>query len=145
MDRGVLVFLVNSFAKNSINLSSIWSAPMDEEDEEARTEARPSRMERRERARDEDPRSIISWVRSAGSVEGKAVVVAATAPASSINWRTVIPASLAATSRADFCVSENQAGIEITAPVIFFPRKSEADCRREARNIDVTSCGVKIR
>ena len=104
-------------------------------------------MDRREREREEEPRSTTSWVRSAwrSVLQTSVVVVAAAAPASSKSCRILTPASDAAFSSPVRWVSENQAGAVMTAPWIFLPRKSSADWMRDLMKMVVTSETVRMR
>ena len=104
-------------------------------------------MDRREREREEEPRSTTSWVRSAwrSVLQTSVVVVAAAAPASSNSCRILTPASDAAFSSPARWVSENQAGAVMTAPWIFLPRKSSADWMRDLMKMVVTSETVRMR
>ena len=104
-------------------------------------------MESSESESAEAPRSTSSWVRSGlrPSGWGPVVVVMAAAPDSSSSWRTVMPASFAAFSRASFWACSNQPGTLMTAPWTFLPRKSSADWMRDFRKMVVTSETVRIR
>ena len=104
-------------------------------------------MDRREREREEEPRSTTSWVRSAwrSVLQSSVVVVAAAAPASSKSCKILTPASDAAFSSPARWVSENQAGAVMTAPWIFLPKKSSADWMRDLMKMVVTSEMVRMR
>ena len=73
------------------------------------------------------PRSATTIVLSTILASARASYARTAATGSEMNWRTSMPASLAAWLRASFCLSAKFVGTVMTAALTLCPRKSDAE------------------